>query len=158
VSDPNSSSSPTPPDAITSGLADLEVELRDELTGIARVTRQYIADERISVVDIEPDNPDALGVSWFEMGPDLMIQAGHNGGRWELDRSEWDVVFIEQIVRAVLAGRVVETFAPGRSHVVITLADGTAQYQTGYDGCMAALVPLPGWKRFGRSVEYRAYA
>jgi hypothetical protein len=92
------------------------------------------------------------------MGAELMVHAGHNGGRWELDRSEEDVAFIEQTVRAVLAGRVVEIFAPGRSHVVITLADGTVHRETGYDGCLAALVPLPGWKRFGRRVEYRAYA
>jgi hypothetical protein len=88
---------------------------------------------------------------------ELIVQAGNNGGRWELDRSVADAVLVESIAKAVIAGRVVETSAPGRSHVEVTLADGSSESETGYEGCLAALVPLPGWKHWGRKVRYAPY-
>jgi hypothetical protein len=29
--------------------------------------------------------------------------------------------------------------------------------ETGYQGCLSSLVPLPGWKRWGRTTQYEPY-
>lgn len=62
------------------------------------------------------------------------FQAGHNGGRWELDRSADDVALVESLARAVIASRVIETFTPARSRVVVTLDDDSTYSETGYVG------------------------
>ncbi len=92
----------------------------------------------------------------MDFGESLQIEAGHVGGRWELDRTMEDVDFIEQVVRAVAAGRVVEVFGPGRSRVEVTFPDGTQAVETGGvspRGCL----PSPGWVRRGRRVNYAPY-
>jgi hypothetical protein len=92
----------------------------------------------------------------MDFGESLQIEAGHVGGRWELDRTMEDVDFIEQVVRAVAAGRVVEVFGPGRSRVEVTFPDGTQAVETGGvspRGCR----PSPGWVRRGRRVNYAPY-
>jgi hypothetical protein len=149
--------SPTPADGITARLAGLEGLLRDELGDRATVHRQLLDGGRISALEITPTNPDSLRLTWLKMVNELMFQAGHNGGRWELDRTQADVAFIESLARSVIAGRAVETYGPGRSHVAVTLADGSVKSETGYDGCLPALIPLPGWKHWGRKVHYEPY-
>jgi hypothetical protein len=86
-----------------------------------------------------------------------MVIAGHEGGWWELGRMDYDVDFIEDVVRSVIAGRAGETFAPRRSRVDVTLGDGTVVHETGRDGCLSVLGPLVGWTRWGRQVRYLPY-
>jgi hypothetical protein len=91
----------------------------------------------------------------MEMVGELGFQAGHQGGMWELDRTEADAILIESLARAVVAGRVVETFAHSRSRVEIALEDGSVRRESGYSGLL--IVPLPGWPRWGRKVHYEPY-
>jgi hypothetical protein len=146
-----------PPDEIEQRLAELETRLRDELADCAQIERSSFGDGRISMVSITPKSPSALGVSWMEMQDEIILTAGHEGGRWELGRSQRDVDFIEDVVWSVVAGRASEVFAPMRSHVRVTLVDGRVEEETGYDGCLTIVTPIPGWRRFGRKVQYSHY-
>lgn len=88
----------------------------------------------------------------------LVVEVGrHGGGRWELGHDDAGVAMAKQLLAGVIAGRVVETIAPGRSRVVVTLDDGTTATETGYRGCLTALVVLPGWTRWGTTVRYEPY-
>ena len=145
------------PDDVAQRLCELETRLRDELAGCAQVERSSLSGGRISMVSIAPENPQALAISWMEMHQEVILSAGHRGGRWELGWSRGDVEFIENVVWSVVAGRVSEIFAPMRSHVEVTLGDGTVVAETGYDGCLTMVTPIPGWRRFGRKVQYSRY-
>ncbi len=57
--------------------------------------------------------------------------------------------FFDDVVAAVVTGRVVETFAAGRSAVALTLANGDVVRNVGYGGGLISLIPLPGWRRWG---------
>jgi hypothetical protein len=95
-------------------------------------------------------------MSWLLLGEyEVILEAGVGpGGRWELPRTPEGVAYLRQLVEAIVAGRVVETFGPRRSCVTVTMADGTQVSETGYIGWW----PAPGWKRRGHTVEYAAYA
>lgn len=83
------------------------------------------------VTTITPRSAKALSVEWVDDGEILDLTAGHNGGSWDfLERKPDDVDFIEQVTRSVIAGRVVEIFAYGRSRVQVKLADGTLVEET----------------------------
>lgn len=65
--------------------------------------------------------------------------------------------FIEDIVRSVIAGRVAEVRVANRSRVTVTLANGTLAVETGADG-LSGCLPIPFWPRWGKRIEYAAYA
>jgi hypothetical protein len=67
---------------------------------------------------------------------------------------EIDRTGIGLVVR--VAGRVSEVFACRRSRVTVTLPDGSAEVETGYDGVIA-LLPLPLWPRWSWVTRYLAY-
>lgn len=142
-------------DGATARLGRFEQQLREDLGSKATVERRRPANSLISEVAIRPRNPRSLRMVWLEMKGELGFQAGHHGGRWELDYTEADATFVESLVRAVIAGHVVETFAQSRSRVEITLDDGSVCRETGYTGILQ--VPLPGWPRWGRKVRYEPY-
>lgn len=144
-------------DEVARRLVDLETRLRDELGSCAQVKRSSLSDGRISMVSMAPESPGALGVNWMEMQGELILTAGHEGGRWELDWSQSAVEFVEEVVWSVVEGRAREVFAPMRSHVQVTLADGRVVATGGYDGCFTMVTPIPGWRRFGRKVQYSRY-
>jgi hypothetical protein len=146
-----------PPDEIEQRLAELETRLRDELADCAQIERSSFSDGRISMVSITPKSPSALAVSWIEMHQEIILTAGHEGGRWELGWSQRDVDFVQDVVWSVVTGRAVEVFAPKRSHVKVTLASGKVVAETGWGGCLTILAPIPGWRRFGRKVQYSRY-
>jgi hypothetical protein len=154
--DPVPDVNPTSADEVAQRLAALEGRLRDELGASATVQRSLIDDGRISVVDIAPANPRSLGVTWLEMQGELLLQAGQ-GGRWELDRSNADVAVIESITRSLIAGRAVETFAFRRCALDVVLEDGTVERSAVGEGCLSALLPLPGWRRLGHKVRHEPY-
>lgn len=152
--------SPQPEDEAGALLAGLADRLRAELVGAATIERTEFRDTSGIGWDLVPVNPRSAPVSWMLWGDELLLQAGrlYRGGRWELDRSVEDVNFVERVVRAAIAGRVTETSALARSRVEVTLDDGHVVHETGYEGCQAVLVPLPGWRRWGRVTRYEPYA
>lgn len=90
-----------------------------------------------------------------DFGDELQVETlGGDGGRWELDRTDEDVDFIVGVVDAAIAGRIVETFARGRSRVTVTFEDGSTDTETGASAPLGCL-PLPLWTRWG---EHRRYA
>jgi hypothetical protein len=148
-----------PSDEVGRRLSELADALAVELGSSATVTREIVGqpEHPIFAVSIEPARTDCLRVDWLDFGvADLQVEAGHNGGRWELARTPRDVGFIEQIARSVVAGRVVETFGPGRSKVEVTLSDGSTQSETGGVAPLGCL-PTPGWAKIGRRVRYAPY-
>jgi hypothetical protein len=107
-------------------------------------------------VDVVPYRVGARSVSWVDFGDEIIVQVGEFGGRWELGGDEADLAFLEDLVRSVVAGRVVEVFGVRRSRVVVVLADGARQTETGYDG-PAGCLPMPLWPRWSRKVQYLPY-
>lgn len=143
--------------ALLDGLA-RRLEL--ELAGAATVGCTALPGSDGTAWDLQPVNPRSVPASWVLFPDELLLQVGgsHRGGRWELAPSCADAAFAEQVVRAVLAGRVVETSAPARSRVQVVLEDGRTVHETGYTGCLPVLVPLPGWRTWGRATRYEPYA
>jgi hypothetical protein len=146
---------PDAPDEVAVRLAALAEELAEELGEHATVQVEPTGPNEV-LTTITPTSRRALSVQWCDEGEMLDLTAGHNGGSWcFLDRDLDRVDFIEQVTRSVIAGRVVEIFAYGRSRVQVTLEDGTLVEETGGDlrGCL----PLPRWPRWGRRVHYAPY-
>jgi hypothetical protein len=106
---------------------------------------------------LTPTNPEAVGVTWTDFGGELILETfGGDGGRWELDRTDEDLRFLINVVEAVIAGRVVESFAWGRSRVTVTFEDGTIDSETGAAAPRGCL-PLPFWTRWGEHRQYAPY-
>ncbi len=130
-------------------------ELEAELSEFAHVGRETL-EHGIVMVDVTPPKPDALCMTWLVMKDEIVFQAGHHGGRWELAKTPEDVAWMARVASAVAHGRVRETFGPNRSRVEVTMEDGTSETETGYSPGSGWL-PAPGWKRKGRTVEYASY-
>lgn len=145
-------------DLVQGRLDAFALEVARECEGHATINRGELSGIRF--LDVEPTSTRALRFSWIEYGGDgdgaLQLQAGHHGGRWELEATMEDVQFIEDVARAVIAGHVVETFGPKRSLVEVTLLNGEVVRETGYDA-VRGLIPMPGWRRRGRRVVYAPY-
>lgn len=138
-------------DEVAQRLEALHDALVGDLAGVSRVVRHGEG------VDVLPDRPGALAFCWVDFGDSLQVETlGGQGGRWELDRTLEDVGVVEEVARAVLEGRVTETFAPGRSVVRVTRPDGTQLSETGYQAAVGCL-PLPAWPRWSRTVRYPPY-
>lgn len=147
-------------DAISALLTGLEDRLRLELAHSARVERgEFLGGEGASWT-LHPFNPRSAPVQWWAFGDEIGLQTGRKsrGGRWELERTSKDVEFLEAVVRATIAGNVAETSALARSRVEVTLDDGQVVGETGYEGCLTGLLPLPGWRRWGKVVHFAPYA
>lgn len=126
-------------DPVGQRLASFAEELAASLPGMVEVE----ANDALAVV-LHPKRPDALGLAWHDDGEGLQVETlGGPGGRWELGRTEADAALLEDIVRSVVAGRVVEVFGgPDRSRVSVTLAAGTTEVETGYEG-LSGFLPVP---------------
>ena len=100
-------------------------------------------------VGVTPRNPDARAFGWTDFPDEMILGIGDHGGRWELGAGAEDVALLRDIARSVIAGRVREVFAPGRSAVSVTLADGSVETEVGGEALdrlpaatlLAALVP-----------------
>lgn len=145
-------------DEVGALLAGLANRLRAELLDSATVERGDLGDG--IGWDLQPANPRSAPVTWILFGDEILLQVGklYRGGRWELHRSVGDVRFVERVVRAAITGRVTEVSALARSRVEVTFEDGEVVHETGYEGCLAVSVPLPGWRRWGRIIHYEPYA
>jgi len=120
------------------------------------IATQHHEAEDIKVVRLEPTRESSCPLSWSELDDTELVLQVSAGGRWELERTSDSVVFIEQVVMSVVAGRVEEVFGPGRSRIVVTFDDGTHENSTGGrapTGCL----PAPFWPRWGRRVRYEPY-
>lgn len=93
-------------------------------------------------VRVRPHRRGAAEFSWYDGGQWLIFQVGAHC-RWELDKD--DAAPVRRLADAVIAGHGHEITGPGGRHrVVLTLDDGSQKTQTTYDGCLPAVVPLPG--------------
>jgi hypothetical protein len=107
-------------------------------------------------VRVTPHRTGARPIEWIDFGDEIIVQVGDIGGRWELSAEAADLAFMQDLVMSVVAGRVSEVFAYRRSRVSVTLRDGSAEAETGYDGLTACL-PLPLWPRWSRTTRYLPY-
>lgn len=147
-------------DAVRQRLEALATEMRARFGGAVTVRRMggHPDDGDGLDVGMRPSTEGALALSWFDTGEYLQVETGGGpAGRWEMERTDEDAAYLEDIVRSVVAGRVVEVLgSANRSHITVTLSDGTEEVSTGYapgPGCL----PWPGWKRKGRRVQYQAW-
>jgi hypothetical protein len=152
------SSSP-PPESVAGLLAQLADRLSVELAGAATVESTEFLDGGGVGWDLRPVNPRSVPVTWLLWGDGILLQVGRldRGGRWELDHSVDAVRFVESVASAAVAGRVTETSALSRSRIEVTVDDGRVVHETGLEGCLAVLVPLPGWRRWGKVERFQPY-
>lgn len=136
-------------------MAEFEAQLRDELGELATITRGRHKNFPVEGVDVEPRNPKSVGFYWLDSG-EFQFGVGTEGNRWELDDAREGAEFAVALARSVIEGRIIQTTAPARSYVVITLADGTEMHATTSRG-LAGLVPRPRWKRWGQTMQYEPY-
>lgn len=95
-------------------------------------------------VSLAPCRPGAMGIEWLQSDCEIILMVD-SGGRWELGPNEEDMDFLEDIVRSVIFGRVTIAKGQQRSHVEVTLADGTLEQWTRVQG-LGALLPQRGWQ------------
>ena len=105
---------------------------------------------------VDPVKSGALGM-WIALDQWLIVEAGQVGGHWELDYDNADDMHLaEEIIGAVILGRVNERFGIGRSLVTVERADGSTTFELGYRG-LWAMFPQPWWTRRGRQMHYLPY-
>ncbi len=109
---------------------------------------------RSTVVSVTPPRG-ACPLSWIDLGEQVVLQAGA-GGRWELTDALEELDFLEQVVAAVVAGRVSDVTGPAHAFVTVRLGDGTIE-QSSVATAPVGCVPLPGWRRWGRRTDYHPY-
>ncbi|MEU6073934.1 hypothetical protein [Micromonospora sp. NPDC047074] len=129
-------------------------QLARELVGVATVEIDGV--EGGISISVTPRNPDARAFGWTDFSDELILQVGDHGGRWELEAGPEDVALLEDIARSVIADRVREVFAPGRSAISVTLADGAVETEIGGEA-PAGCLPLPFWRRWSRGIQYAPY-
>jgi hypothetical protein len=142
-------------DGTTRRLKDLARDMQQSLGSAATVVTDD--SDPWAAADFRPTRPEALGISWVELGDEVVLSTARGlGGRWELGRSPEDMDFLQDVVSSVVAGRVVEVRAGDRSRIEVTLADGSVAVEIGGVG-LRSLLPKPGWQRWGRRIEYAPY-
>jgi hypothetical protein len=144
-------------DELGSRLEALADRLENDYAGLCQVDRRTWEEHGIRSVWVTPTNTSASPTGWDDLGGALQVYAGSgNGGRWELDRSAEDAAFLEEVVLGVAEGRVSEVFGPGRSRVEVVMTNGETAVETGAMA-PAGCLPVPGWVRRGRRVQYQSY-
>ncbi len=125
----------------------------EELFGTAVVVDRSADDASVDLVPRQG----ACRLYWVELGDGLVLGVGSRDCRWELGRGDEDLAFIEAVVEAVAAGRVWEFVGPDRAQVTVRLADGSQDRTTTGTG-LRGWLPVPGWKRRARRVDYLPFA
>ncbi|WP_143459166.1 hypothetical protein [Leifsonia sp. ALI-44-B] len=146
------------------GADEAELRVLAELEGYARLcagdsatfSREDFVTASITEITVTPHNPASRTFS-IAVEQFLHVEVGDLGGHFELGYTDADIALAKRIVEAVIAGRISETRALGRSRVDVTLADGMSTHETGYAGCLPALIPLPFWRRWGRRTNYEPF-
>ncbi len=126
-----------------------EADLAERLTVVAKVFR-----DDYGGVHLNPTSAAAIHSGWLEHYDELLLWVS-DGGRWELPRDMESARFVLEVTEAVIGGRVTEVFGPGRSAVTVVLGSTSVSSSVGQAprGCL----PVPGWTRWGRRVEYAPY-
>lgn len=137
-------------------LAELEDYARSCAGETATFARKNFVTASITELTLTPHNPASRTFS-IAVEQFLHVEVGDLGGHFELDYTEADIALAKRIIEAVVAGRISETHAPGRSRVDLTFADGTSTHETGYAGCLPVLFVLPFWHNWGRRVSYEPF-
>lgn len=133
----------------------LEAYVRTLVGESATLERSSFSEGRVVILWVTPLNPSArslavVGHQW------LQVEAGENGGCWELGCTAEDVQLARAIIEAVISGCVVELMSLGRSEVQVTLATGEVVTETGY-GTGLGWLPIPGWRKRAKVVRYEPY-
>jgi hypothetical protein len=92
-----------------------------------------------------------VGERWVD------IQVGDSNCRFKLDYTPEGAASGEELIRAVIAGRLVEVRALGRSAVILSSENGPPLVATGIEKFPIALLPLPGWRSWGRRTVFVPY-
>ncbi|MFJ9523766.1 hypothetical protein ACIRPK_36800 [Kitasatospora sp. NPDC101801] len=137
-------------------LETLVERLKRDLDGVAEIKQRD--DGWFWDVVVRPGYAGPLGFSWLCQGDsaDIVFGVDAGGVRWELGRSVEELDLMETIIDALLRGDATAVFASGRCEMTITLGNGSKEVQSNRDfpsGCL----PLPGWSRWGRRVDYEPY-
>ena len=142
-------------DEVAALLRLLIASVERQATDAVSISRQSIPNASVDITEINPRRSDACRLSWIEMGDKELILYVGRGGCWEQSRDVGVVAEIAEIVESVLAGRVTEVRAPGRSSVTVTLADGTQK--SSQVRSLGGILPIPFWRHLGRKVSYAPY-
>jgi hypothetical protein len=141
-------------DAVGRRLQTLVEALERELGPAVQVER----DPSCGEVLLQPARPDAMPVGWSDFeGQELQLWLGASGCWWEVGRTLEDMVVLEDVVRSIVAGRVQQILAPGRSKIVVRLSDGSLDRYTHHEAPVGC-IPLPLWPRWSRHIRYAPYA
>jgi hypothetical protein len=142
-------------DEVAARLRLLVASVERQANGAVSNSRQSIPNASVDITEVNPRRSDACRLSWIEMGGKELILYVGRGGCWERSRDVGGAAEIAEIVESVLAGRVTEIRAPGRSNVTATLADGTQK--SSQVRSLGGILPIPFWRRLGRKVSYAPY-
>lgn len=112
-------------------LLGFEQGLRTAHGHVLTIERAKLSDGRISTVTVAPTDPASTGLAWVEMVDEVIIEVGRFG-RWELDHTEDGLEFLKAIVRAVIAGDVVEQAAGRGGKTTVRLEDGSTAHSERY--------------------------
>jgi hypothetical protein len=135
--------------------------LKHELGALVEIVERDVEIKDAGVDDwwqvfVTPSRPHALGFSWIFPPGDIIFQLDVGGLVWELRRTSQDLDFIENVIQALIAGRVYSVQAPGRVRVVVTMPDGSRVKQRFYDSSSGCL-PLPFWTRWAERTQHVPY-
>jgi hypothetical protein len=146
-----------PADPVAKRLRAFEVNLRADLGDRVQIVRSTLAKTLYQEVRVLPTNPQAIPVTWLEAtDTEILVFAGP-GGRWELGWTPGSAQFVEEVVSAAIDGRIRAVAAPARAAAYVELRDGSVERSSVSEGCLTALIPLPGWRGWGRKTWYEPY-
>jgi hypothetical protein len=144
-------------DVVAHSLSRLSDSIEQQLGDAVVITHESVPNASVEITRISPRKPGGCPAWWIEMGASGLDLGVGQGGRWELRRDKEAVDRIERVTAAVVKGNVVEVFGPNRSQVTVSLDDGSQLRSRELRGLLAIL-PAPGWTKWGRKVPYAAYA
>ena len=139
------------PDAVARRLTSLADRYRAQLAGVAVVGVCPVPGAAGGT--LAPDREGAVGVAWADLGDRLEVQVLAPGGGGRLPtpgRTPEDVLLLERLVDAVVAGHARQVSAHGRSRVEVTLDTGPV---TDADAAADGL----RWPRRVTRTDFRAY-
>lgn len=140
-------------DEVARRLTGLVATLRNRY-GDSVVTKDSIDSLGLETTRLVPPVVGSCHASWIEIDSSQLILVVGVVGRWEMSRDQIAVKRIEDIIDAVIRGRVVRLFGFGRTTVIASLDDGRTEASTKYDWLP---IPLPGWQRIARRLNYTPY-
>lgn len=87
----------------------------------------------------------------------IEIQVERSNRVIKIDLADQAAQIVDEILLAIINGRVTEIRAPGRSELCVDLAGGRVVLETGLEPGWASLLPLPGWRVWGTRSYFMGY-